>query len=374
MNILVANAGSSSVRLRLLDDDDHVLAEAHEERRSGDPDGFAVHLDAFLSASTAAIDVIGHRVVHGGSRFVAPQFVDARVERELSALVALAPLHQPPALQLMRDLAGRLPGVPHVACFDTAFHTTLPPEAFTYALPLDWRSRWGLRRFGFHGLSHAWAARRLGELEDTPLRRIVVCHLGAGASLCAVLDGRSVDTTMGFTPLDGLVMASRSGSVDPGLVLWLITEAGMDPADVERGLRTRSGLSGLVDGEGDMRSIVTRRAAGDRLASDGFDVYVHRLISGIASMAASLEGLDGLVFTGGVGENSPAVRAAAASRLSFLGVGVDESRNAAGSGDRDISSVQARVRTFVVHAREDLEIARGVRTVMGDPGSTSSSR
>ena len=247
--------------------------------------------------------------------------------------------------------------MPAVACFDTAFHATLTAAAATYALPRAWRERWGVRRYGFHGLSHAWAARRAGG------GRVVTCHLGAGASLAAVRDGRCLDTTMGFTPLDGLVMATRSGSVDPGLLLWLLEETGMAERELAEALEHQSGLLALA-GTADMREVLAGVEHGDPDASLALDVYVHRLRAGIAAMAAALGGLDTLVFTGGVGERSAPVRAAAAAGLGFLGIALDPERNATAGGDADIGAEGAAVRTLVVEAREDLEIARQVRAVV----------
>ena len=258
--------------------------------------------------------------------------------------------------------------LPAVACFDTAFHATLAPAARTYALPEEWRQRWPLRRFGFHGLSHEYAAGRAAELMgrgDAGLR-VVTCHLGAGASLCAVAGGRSVDTTMGFTPLEGLVMNTRSGSVDPGLVLWLVSEAGLDAAEVSTGLERRSGLAGLTGTDGDLRKVLAAAGAGDARAALAFDVYVHRLRREIAAMAAAMGGLDALAFTGGVGEHQPRVRAAAAEGLGFLGVAVDPARNAEVTGDGPIGLEGAAVAVLVVTAREDVQIARHVRALL-DP-------
>jgi acetate kinase len=369
MRILIANAGSSSLRLRLLGDEG-ILADAHLDARSIDD---ATAIDEFLRSLPAEVDAVGHRVVHGGPSFRGPVLADDTVVDALDRLSILAPLHQPPAVTAMRLLRSRLPGVPQVACFDTAFHATLPAAAYTYAIPAAWREDWGLRRYGFHGLSHAYASRRAAELVgDDRSRRTVVCHLGAGASLCAVLDGRSVDTTMGFTPLEGLVMATRSGNVDPGLLLWLLTDGGLAADEIERALRERSGLAGLTGGSGDMREVLAARAAGDSVASAAFDVYVHRLASAVAAMAAALGGVDVVVFTGGVGENSPEVRAATGERLAFLGMELDGTSNdVTGASDREISPDGALVRTLVVHAREDLEIARGVRSVIAASGSTN---
>ncbi len=361
MRILVANAGSSSLKLRVLDSGDLLVDSADLPAPVGRTDAEAV---AAAIGGFGPIDAVGHRIVHGGTRFSAPVRVDPDVSRALAGLVDLAPLHQPKSLAVLDTVGRVLPDVPAVACFDTAFHAGMPPAATTYALPREWRTRWPLRRYGFHGLSHAYASRRGAELvggRATDLR-IVTCHLGAGASLAAVRDGRSVDTTMGFTPLDGLVMATRSGSVDPGLMLWLEEHAGMPPAELAATLEYRSGLLGLA-GTSDMRSIVERSGAGDPAAGLALDVYVHRLRAGIAAMAAALGGLDLLVFTGGVGENSPVIRTRACAGLGFLGLDIDPGRNAA-RPDTEIGVPGNPVRIVVVTAREDLEIAREVRQVL----------
>lgn len=366
MSVLVVNAGSSSLKLQRVDHGDELAAEALVERWDGTDDAGEVG-DAFGHVlGDGGVEAVGHRVVHGGAQLVAPTVLTTGVVEQIEALTPLAPLHQPRALAGIRAAQRALPEVPHVACFDTAFHRTLPAAARTYALPAAWRERWGLERFGFHGLSHAWAARRAVDLVgDAPTRRIVTCHLGAGASLCAVLDGRSVDTTMGFTPLDGLVMATRSGAVDPGLLLWLQTEAGLDAAEVRQGLERQSGLAGLSGTSGDVRDVVAARSAGDPAAGLALDVHAHRLRAGIASMAAALEGLDVLVFTAGIGEHSADVRSETVAGLGFLGVAVDERRNADLEGEGDISAAGSVVRTVVVAAREDLEIVRQVRAALG---------
>jgi acetate kinase len=271
----------------------------------------------------------------------------------------------------MDAVSAVLPDTPAVACFDTAFHATIGEAAATFALPAEWRARWTLRRYGFHGLSHAYVSRRAAELVGAAPGdglRVVTCHLGAGASLAAVSGGRSVDTTMGFTPLDGLVMATRSGAVDPGLVLWLEEHAHMPTRELASTLENRSGLVGLA-GTGDMREVLSRAAAGDERAILGRDVYLHRLRASIAAMTATLGGLDVLVFTGGVGENSAEIRSRAADGLAFLGVRVDEKRNtlakaARGGEDWEITAPGAPVRTFVIAAREDRQIAAEVRAVL----------
>ena len=363
MRVLSVNAGSSSLKLTLLDGNDAVLTE-RELRAPGariDPGEVRAALDSDLREA----DAVGHRIVHGGERFREAVRIDADVERQLRELVDLAPLHQPKSLAAVDAVSEALPELPAVACFDTAFHATMPPAATTYALPAEWRERWGLRRYGFHGLSHAWVARRApGVLErDASGLRIVSCHLGAGGSLCAIKDGRSLDTTMGFTPLEGLVMATRSGSVDPGMLLWLLEHEQLTPAELADALEHRSGLLGLA-GSADMREIVDRAGAGEAVASLALDVYIHRLRAGIAAMAAALEGLDALVFTGGVGERSSEVRAQAAAGLAFLGVWIDDARNREARGDGSIGADGAGARTLVLTAREDIEIARQARAVL----------
>jgi acetate kinase len=381
--VLVVNAGSSSLKLALVGPDDSVAAATEIEtgggppvagtpfgHGAGTPFGHGAGALRDFLAGLDRVDAVGHRVVHGGDRFAGPVVVDDGVMVAVETLAPLAPLHQPRAITGLRAVAELLPDVPSVACFDTAFHATLPPAAATYALPRSWRERWGLRRFGFHGLSHAWAVVRAAELlgrTGDPRHRVVSCHLGAGSSLCAAVGGRSVDTTMGFTPTEGLVMATRSGSVDPGLVAWLVTDAGLDPGALARGLTHEAGLAGLAGGGGDMRDVLTRADAGDPSASLARDVWVHRLRREIAAMAAAAGGLDALVFTGGIGQHQARLRAAAVDDLGFLGVAVDPAANAAApaDGDTDVSAQGAAVHTLVVAAREDIQIAREVRSVLG---------
>jgi len=365
VRVLVVNAGSSSVKLSLLGPGDETLASQELEALQAQVD--PAELGAALGAGGLGdADAVGHRIVHGGAQFREPVRVDASVEAALRGLVDLAPLHQPKSLAALDAVSAALPGLPAVACFDTAFHSTLPAAAFTYALPAAWTSRWAVRRYGFHGLSHAWVAQRaplvLGQ--SAPEVRIVSCHLGAGASLCAIAGGRSVDTTMGFTPLEGLVMATRSGSVDPGLLLWLLEREALTTAELGEALEHQSGLLGL-SGTPDMREVLDRAGSGDSGAGLALEVYLHRLRACIAAMTASLGGLDVLVFTGGVGERSAEIRGRAADGLRWLGVAVDAARNAGVSEDAEISAPGAAVRTVVVHAREDVEIARETRHVLG---------
>jgi acetate kinase len=366
MRILVVNAGSSSLKLRVVDADDSSIDAADLPAIDPAADG-APALDAAL-ASLGRVDAVAHRVVHGGLEFASPVRLDPRALERIEALAPLAPLHQPGCVAGIRWAMGALPRVPQVACFDTAFHAGIPAAAATYALPGPWRERWPLRRFGFHGLSHAWAARRTAELlgRDSTALRIVTCHLGAGASLAAIDGGRSVDTTMGFTPLEGLVMATRSGTVDPGLVLWLQQQGGLSAAEVGDGLEHGAGLLGLA-GTSDMREVLARAEGADASAALAVDVYLHRLRAEIAAMAAALGGLDALVFTGGVGEHAPAIRAGAVEGLAFLGLVIDLARNERGlaAGDARIEASSSAAAVLVIASREELEMARQARTLLG---------
>jgi acetate kinase len=363
VNVLVVNAGSSSLKLALLDDGDRLLLATNFPAPRGRVDEEALAAEL---GRAGRIDAVGHRIVHGGTEFLAPVVIDERVEQRLQALVDLAPLHQPKSLHALELVRRALPDVAQVGCFDTAFHAAIPAAAATYALPPEWRKRWDLRRFGFHGLSHAYVSRRAAELAGTTPEtlRTVSCHLGAGASLAAVKGGVSVDTTMGFTPLEGLVMATRSGSVDPGLILWLEEHVGMPPSELAATLEYRSGMLGLT-GSADMQAILAAESTGDSDACLAVAVYLHRLRAAVAAMAAAMDGLDAIVFTGGVGENSAEIRARAADGLGFLGVAVDAERNTSAELDAEIGAAGAPARVFAVRAREDLQIARAVRLTLG---------
>ena len=367
MRILAVNEGSSSLKLSVIGDGDETFATENVTLNHG-----VAASDARADAATrqlietyGPIDAVGHRIVHGGTEFTGPVLLDAPTLERIRALADLAPLHQSESLHGVHVVSTLLPDVPAVACFDTAFHAQMPQAAATYALPEVWRTRWPLRRYGFHGLSHAWASARLAALMHRDVRdlRTATCHLGSGASLCAVNGGRSVDTTMGFTPLEGLVMATRSGNVDPGLVLWLQQHGGVSAPELSETLERHSGVLGLA-GTADMRAVVASAAAGAERAGLAVDVYVHRLRAGIASMAAAMGGLDALVFTGGVGEGSSAIRARTASGVEFLGVQLDAARNDSVDGDSEIGAPNAAVHTFVITAREDLEMAAQVRTLL----------
>jgi acetate kinase len=280
--------------------------------------------------------------VHGGARFKAPVVIDDEVEHEIADLALIAPLHNTPALKALADAREAFPAVPHVAVFDTAFHATIPDEAAIYAVPRRWTEEWGIRRFGFHGLSVQWASERV------PVARLVVCHLGGGCSVTAVLDGRSVDTSMGFSPLEGVPMAARSGSVDPGILLFLLRERFLTLEELDHALEHESGLEALG-------------GLDDSLA---FGVYTHRIAATVAGMASALGGLDALVFTAGVGENVPAVRADVCRRLDFLGIELDPQANDSATPDVEIGATGSAVRVVVVHAREETVVARAVRGLL----------
>ena len=395
MNLLLLNAGSSSLKATLLRAGDHALvaraaadwagpATRYECRGPGreDVSGEVAWRDHAAAARRALADLlagpgagggpgprpaaVGHRIVHGGE-FSAPVRITPEVRARIAALSELAPLHNPPGLATLAAAEEALPDVPHVAVFDTAFHASLPPAAYTYALPEAWTRRWGLRRYGFHGLSHSSCAERVATLLGRPLGelRLVTCHLGHGCSAAAVRHGTCIDTTMGYTPLDGLVMATRSGAVDPGLVLHVQRRHGLDAEQVEHALTHESGLLGLSGLSGDMREVLAAARAGHARAQLALDVYAHRVRQAIGALAASLGGLDAVAFTGGVGENAPEVRAAACRGLEFLGLQLDGEANAHGRPDRDVAREGSPARVLVVEAREDLAMAAQVERALG---------
>jgi acetate kinase len=363
VNLLVVNAGSSSLKLSVLDSENKLIDSENLPAVLGAFDRNA--LLRFVAQRAGSIDAVGHRIVHGGTHFTGPTMLYPATLQALRELVPLAPLHQATCLRVVEDVREALRDAPAVGCFDTAFHAGLPEAAATYAVPLEWRVQWGVRRFGFHGLSHAYAWRRTIELmgHSGAGVRVVTCHLGAGASLAAVVEGRSVDTTMGFTPLEGLVMATRSGSIDPGLIVWLAQEHGIPVSDIAHTLEHESGLYALA-GSSDMAQIEARVADGDDGARLALDVYVHRLRAAIAAMAGAMGGLDAVTFTGGVGEKAALVRADTLSKLGFLRLSLDNEANDSASPDTEITGSRSRVRVFVITAREDLQIASEVRSLL----------
>ena len=325
-------------------------------------------IEQMLRDAPVALDsvgVVGHRIVHGADRFAGPVVIDDPVLGEIAALAKFAPLHNQIALDgiaaARRVVAG---GVTHVAVFDTSFHRTMPTATVAYGGPHAWVAQ-GLRRYGFHGISHEWAAQRCAALIQRPLTdlRLVTCHLGGGCSITAVDGGRSVDTTMGFTPLDGVVMATRSGSVDPGLLIHLL-RTGTTVDTLEEILERQSGLLGLSGVSADLRNVVTARDQGNEQARLAIDVFVHRVAAGVGSMVAALGGIDALVFTGGIGEHSGEIRSRVGERFRFLGARIDNDANIAVAGDTDVSAVDADVRVVVVASHEELAIARVARLLV----------
>jgi acetate kinase len=313
-----------------------------------------------LESLPGKVDVAGHRVVHGGKAFRDSTRITPEVKREIARLVEYAPEHnrlELEAIEAVESILGA--NLPQIAVFDTAFHSTLAPAAYTYPGPHSWLDD-GLRRYGFHGISHQYTSRRAAELLGRPLEslRMITCHLGNGASLAAVAGGRSIDTTMGFTPLAGLMMGTRSGTVDPGIIIHLVRHCGYRADELDRILNKESGLKGLSRVSGDMREVLAAMDAGNPDARLAFEVYAHRLAQETGSMLASLGGLDALVFTAGVGENSPLLRTRMAERFAFLGVRLDEAANAKSPADTEISTPDSSVRVLIVHTEEDWEIAR----------------
>jgi acetate kinase len=310
---------------------------------------------------TPDIDVVGHRVVHGGTEFDKAVIVDAHVESVIQRLAAFAPLHNPinlEGIQVARDIFG--PSVPQVAVFDTSFHRTLSEAAATYPGPYDWLQK-GIRRYGFHGTSFRWASGQAAQLlkrENDPELRLIICHLGGGCSLAATIGGKSVDTTMGFTPMDGIAMCTRSGALDPGILLFLMRE-NSDIESLEKSLDRDSGLQGLSGLPGDTRILLPEASKGNQRAKLAMDVFIHRLQAGIGQILASLNGCpDAIVFTDAIGEDEPLVRSRACEPFKFIGVEVDPEKNATSPMDTDISIPKTRVRVLIVKSREDWQIAR----------------
>ncbi|MBE9096477.1 acetate kinase [Tychonema sp. LEGE 07203] len=305
------------------------------------------------------IDIVGHRVVHGGRKYQQSTLISPEVKEEISRLAEFAPVHNPVNLEGIEAIEKILPNVPQVAVFDTAFHAQLPPAAFVYPGPYEWLEE-GIRRYGFHGISHQYCTLRAAEIlnRDSADLRLISCHLGNGCSLAAVRGGRSIDTTMGFTPLDGLMMGSRSGAIDPGIVIHLLRRSHFTAEEVDNILNRNSGLKGISGVSSDMRQILAAIKDGNSRAQLALDIYIHRLRAGIGAMLASLGGLDALIFTAGVGENSAVVRAAACEVFGFIGLKLDGEKNLNSPVDDDVAAVDSAVRVLVIHTQEDWEIAR----------------
>jgi acetate kinase len=395
MNILLLNAGSSSLKGTLMESANSRVVARGQGDWAGSvtryqytgPDGTerseevtwkghaeAVHRFVFdlmheepiALADRSALAAVGHRVVHGG-QFTSSVLITPEIRSRISALAELAPLHNPPSLATLAAAEAELPDVPHIAVFDTAFHATLLPEARTYPVPGSWTRDWGIRRFGFHGLSHAYCARRaaemLGSLGDE--LRLVICHLGHGCSASAVRGGRCVDTTMGFTPLEGLMMATRSGTIDPSIVLHVQQHHGLTAEQVESALNRESGLLGVSGLSGDMRQVLAAAKEEHEQARLALGIYAHRVRQAIGALAVTMGGIDALVFTAGVGEHAGEVRAAVCARLECLGLELDAEANATCRPDADVAQRGSRGRILVISTREDVTMLREVIQVVG---------
>src|SRR5579875_3174697 len=396
MKILVLNAGSSSQKSRLYEIGETLPGQAPQPLWSADADWLQHSGKLTFTVTTAHgatlegeseadsrktaleyilatlwsgqtrvidgpqdIDMVGHRVVQGGPKYTHSAFITPEVKAEIGRLSTWAPLHNPLNLEGINAAWQVLPSIPEVAVFDTAFHCQIPLPIAVYPGPYSWYEQ-GMRRYGFHGISYQYCSRRAGQLlnRDPASLRLIACHLGNGCSLAAIQGGRSIDTSMGFTPLEGLMMGTRSGSIDPGILIYLIRHRG-DTADrLDRILNSESGLKGVSGWSGDMREIVSAAAAGNPRATLALDVYSHRLAREAGGMLAVLGGMDALVFTGGVGEHTPIVRQRLCAQFAFLGLELDAAKNASARGDTDIATAASHIRALVIHAGEEWEIAR----------------
>ena len=368
VTVLVLNAGSSTLKYGLFE------GGAEQPAVSGTIEGtdFRASVARALDAAGAGkIEAVGHRVVHGGTAFRRSTLIDETVRAALDRLSELAPLHNPPALEGIAAAAEALSRVPQVAVFDTAFYADLPPRAYVYAVPYAWMTDWGIRRFGFHGINHAWCVERAAELlaARAGARRFVTCHLGNGASATASRGGVAVATTMGYTPMEGLMMGTRSGSIDPGIMLAVQRERGLSAGELDEILNHGSGLLGVSGVSSDFREVDTAARSGDARARLALEIYADRVRSAIGALAVTLGGLDALVFTAGIGENAAGLRASACAGLDCLGLRLDPSANAACRPDADVSAKDSAAPILVLRAREELAIARETRRVLGGGAS-----
>jgi acetate kinase len=393
MSILVLNAGSSSLKFSVFAQDADPVASGLIDWKGGqeasltitrtgaDRKQYPVQVAGYRDAMARILDAlraekvltpaqpvaaVGHRVVHGGAEFRGSVRIDAHVLATIERLIALAPLHNPPALEVMRAAEQALPGIPSVAVFDTAFHASLPPSTFLYPVPYPWYEQWGVRRFGFHGISVAYCAGRAAEMLGRAAQevRLIICHLGNGCSATAVKNGASIATTMGFTPLEGLMMGTRSGSVDPGLLLNLLEQGKLDARQLDQALNHESGLLGISGVSSDYRLVETAANQGNERARLALEMFAGRVRLTIGALAVQLGGVDALVFTAGVGENSSSLRKNACIGLECLGLRLDEAKNTACKPDTDIAASSSSGRILVIRTREDLLIARETRKVV----------
>ena len=396
MSILVINAGSSSLKFGLFDDEarqtlatglidwraDPRQAELVIRPSGGEPvrshESIADHRQAVLHAvnkltslpgphreTAHAVTLVGHRVVHGGARFQEPVRIDASVKEEIAKLAELAPLHNPAALQAIEAAESALPKVPHIAAFDTSFFTTLEPRAYVYPAPYAWFTDWGIRRFGFHGISHAYCTGRAAELMNRQPSelRLIVCHLGNGCSISAVRAGRAVQTSMGFTPLEGLMMGTRSGSIDPSILLHVQERRKLDAAQVDKALNRESGLLGISGVSSDYRQVKAAADKGNERAALALAMFADRIRATIGAYAVTLGGVDAVVFTAGIGEHAADLRAVVCEGLQVLGLRLDADRNTACSPDADVARPDSPGRILVIRTQEELMIARESRRV-----------
>ncbi len=395
MKVLLLNAGSSSLKGTLMESaDSRVVARGQgdwagsvTQYQYAGPEGKGrseevpwkghakavrrfvfdlTHMEPVVLSDRSALAAVGHRVVHGG-QFTSSVRITPEIRSRITALADLAPLHNPPSLETLVAGEAELPDLPHVAVFDTAFHATLPPEARTYPVPANWTRDWCIRRFGFHGLSDAYCARRAAEMLGRPVDdlRLVICHLGHGCSASAVRGGRCADTTMGFTPLEGLMMATRSGSIDPSIVLHVQQHHGLTAEQVESALNRESGLLGVSGISADMREVLAATKGGHDQARLAFGIYTHRVRQAIGALAVTMAGVDALVFTAGVGEHAREVRASVCAGLECLGLELDAQVNASCLPDADVARPGSRGRILVIATREDVTVLREVIQVLG---------
>lgn len=394
MKILVLNSGSSSVKYQLLDMETEQpisigkverigMDDAIHEHRVGDREihevaeildsqtairrviGALTHPSYGVIHDPREITGVGHRVVHGGEELTASVLVTPEVKKVLREMIDLAPLHNPPNLLGIEAAEAELPGVPQVAVFDTAFHGTMPRTSYLYAIPYALYRRYRVRRYGFHGTSHRYVSERLAARTGRPLseRKVITCHLGNGCSACAILHGKSLDTSMGFTPLEGLVMGSRSGDIDPGILPYIMAREELTLSEVTSMLNKHSGLRGISGIVGDFRQIESEIDAGEARAVEAFNVFEYRLRKYIGAYAAAMNGVDAIVFTGGIGENSARLREAVCSHLTYLGVTLDPEANR-GTGERPITTPESPVEVWVIPTNEELVIARDTRDLV----------
>jgi len=393
MKILVCNAGSSSLKFSLFEaEGEQLLAEGgidwttkptrlvfhrtgHQEIREElklekHADAVARILDDLRAGPSAALHTledlraVGHRVVHGGEHYTTGVRITPEVKRVIGDLAELAPLHNPASLDGITAVEQVLPNVPQVAAFDTAFHATLSESARTYPVPQQWTREWGMRRYGFHGLSHSYCAGRAAEMIGRRDLRLIIAHLGNGASVSAVCNGICVDTSMGFTPLEGLMMGTRSGTVDPGMIVHLLRHKGLSADELDHALNYESGLLGVSGVSSDLRQVLSE-LAGNPNARLAVEVYVHRIRQTVGAMAATLGGVDALVFTAGVGEHAPEIRKRVCEKLNYLGLELDRTANETCKPDIDVAMPASAARILVIATREDLTIMRETRKLTG---------